>query len=34
MDYAQLESKLEELEAQKAEILAEMDARVIMAIKL
>ena len=34
MDYTQLESKLEELEAQKAEILAEMDARVIMAIKL
>jgi HK97 family phage prohead protease len=34
MDYTQLKSKLEELEAQKAEILAEMDARVIMAIKL
>lgn len=34
MDYAQLESKLEELEAQRAEVLAEMDARVIMAINL
>lgn len=34
MDYTQLKSKLEELEAQKAEILAEMDARIIMAINL
>ena len=34
MDYTQLKCKLEELEAQKAEILAEMDARIIMAINL
>lgn len=34
MDYTQLKSKLEELETQKAEILAEMDARIIMAINL
>lgn len=34
MDYAQLQSKLEELEAERAEVLAEIDARVINAIKL
>ena len=34
MDYTQLQSKLEELEAEKAEVLAEIDARIIKAINL
>lgn len=34
MDYAQLKCELEELESRKADVLAQMDARIIEAIKL
>jgi HK97 family phage prohead protease len=34
MDYAQLKCELEELESRKADVLAQMDARIIGAIKL